>query len=240
MKKKAILALSVCVALSASSLYAQCFGGRCVTNARRASYATYQGFAQTRYYYAPTAPYYSSCETSIPAPCETVVETPQACAPCEPVVAPCAPVETCAPSVETIERISKEVDECLTGACPLRTASRVAVRTAVAPVKAVVNLLDVANRTRAHYGLPALKYDAALEAGAEFQAQYCSEVGSLQHGYGVAEILAQNNQGLETAINQWLASPGHRALLLNGGYTRAGIGVVRDKSGRCWCAMRFR
>lgn len=107
-------------------------------------------------------------------------------------------------------------------------------------VKRVATLLDVANATRARYGLPALTLDTNLEAGSQYQASFCSRIGGLQHAAGYAEILAQNYQGIETAMNQWINSPAHRALLLNGAYRFAGVGMVRDAYGRVWCAMRFR
>lgn len=150
--------------------------------------------------------------------------TPEPCGKIE-TVAPCEPVKSCT------ENISKEVDECV--ACPIRS-------TITAPLRVVANLLDSANRTRTRYGLPVFTYDATLEAGAKTQAQYCARVGRLQHGAGAIEILAYNSQGLEAAINQWLASPAHRAILLNGRYRYAGVAVVRDSYGRSWCAMRFR
>lgn len=211
------------IALCATPAFAQCPSGACV-------------------YYAPIAQRYAV------APCQPV-QTCEPVQPCEPVAEisepePCAPVATCEPVAETCESVeaceiaSIQVKECPTGACPLRAATRAAVKTATTPVRAVVSLLDRVNATRARYGLPALQYDASLEAGARSQAAYCSQVGTLVHGSG-AEILAQNNQGVDMAINQWLASPGHRSLLL-GGYRYAGVSVVRDRYGRSWCAMRFR
>ena len=100
--------------------------------------------------------------------------------------------------------------------------------------------LSAINAVRARYGLAALVSDPRLEEGARYQANYCARVGRLQHASGVAEILAQNRQGLETAISQWLNSPGHRALLLNGSFRYAGVAVVRDHYGRFWCAVQFR
>ena len=228
------------ITLTASTVvYGQCPTGRCFMNGGVAYRyaATYRSYGYTR---------------SIPVPCGQVVETPAPCeaaqiVECEPTPAACEPVRACEP-VQTIEPCApvdctgdgKEAvviaQSCPTGACPIRTVARVAGNV----VKTTVSFLDVANRARAKYGLPALKYDATLEAGATSQAQYCSNIGGLRHGNGAIEILAQNNQGLETAIDQWLASPGHRALLLNGGYRYAGVAVVRDNYGRCWCAMRFK
>jgi uncharacterized protein YkwD len=175
--------------------------------------------------------------------CEPVA-APEPCAPvatCEPVAAPepCAPIETCEPVAE-IQLTSKVVD-CPTGACPLRAVTKAAVNTATAPVRAVANLLASANATRARYGLPALQFDENLAAGANVGANYCARAGQVCHAPGCGyEIVAMNGQGIETAVNQWLNSPPHRALLLNGGFRYAGVSVVRDRNGRCWCAMRFR
>ena len=104
----------------------------------------------------------------------------------------------------------------------------------------VATLIASINAVRARYGLRALATDAYLESGAYTQASFCSQIGRLQHASGVAEILAQNNQGLETAISQWLNSPGHRALLLSGSFRYAGVAVVRDRYGRVWCAVQFK
>lgn len=101
-------------------------------------------------------------------------------------------------------------------------------------------LLSAINSIRTRYGLHSLVLDSQLESGSYKQANYCSRIGRLQHASGVAEILAQNHQGLETAINQWLNSPGHRSLLLSGSFRYAGVAVVRDHYGRVWCAVQFR
>lgn len=101
-------------------------------------------------------------------------------------------------------------------------------------------LLQRVNALRARYGLASLANDANLESGSLYQANYCARVGTLIHGSGVAEILAMNGQGIETALNQWLNSPGHRALLLSGRFRYAGVAVYRDAWGRSWCAVRFK
>lgn len=101
-------------------------------------------------------------------------------------------------------------------------------------------LLQRVNATRARYGLCALAQDSNLESQSFNQAVYCARAGYLWHGAGAAEILAMNWQGFETAINQWLNSPPHRSLLLNGGFRFAGVATYRDGYGRVWCAVRFR
>ena len=104
----------------------------------------------------------------------------------------------------------------------------------------VCSLLQRVNATRARYGLNALIQDVNLERGSQNQAWFCGRNGYLIHAGGVAEILAMNGQGIETAINQWLNSPQHRALLLNGRFRYAGVAVYRDAYGRAWCAVQFR
>lgn len=207
--------LSAVLLLTASSVYAQCPGGVCPI----------RGYAR-----AYVAPKYATVEPC--APIETIqpcapVEAVEPCAPVE-TIQPCAPVETCAP-VQTIQPCApvEAVPETIVrseGVCPIR--------------RTTASLLSRLNAVRARYGLAALKLDATLEAGAQRQAAYCSQTGALIHG-GAAEILAQNGSGFDVALDQWLASPSHRALLL-GCYTSAGVGVRVDSRGRAWCAVRFR
>ena len=206
--------LSAVLLLTASTVYAQCPGGVCPI----------RGYSTRGYARAYVAPKYATVQPC--APIETIqpcapVETIQPCAPVE-TVEPCAPVETCAP-VQTIPE-AVTVSECVGGVCPIR--------------RTTANLLTRLNAVRARYGLAALKLDATLEAGAQRQAAYCSQTGALIHG-NAAEILAQNGSGFDVALDQWLASPAHRALLL-GRYTSAGVGVRVDSYGRAWCAVRFR
>ncbi|MBQ9016624.1 hypothetical protein IJ103_00050 [Candidatus Saccharibacteria bacterium] len=189
-----------------------------------------------------TAPrYYSQIVENACAP---VSETPAPCESVETVTAPeaCAPVETTTPTpcescgeytpVKT-QNGALVYKSCPTGACPLQAATKAAART-------VSRLLDAVNATRARYGLAALSLDSNLQGGSQFQASFCASRGALIHGSGVAEILAQNSQGIETALSQWLNSPAHRALLLSPTFTRAGVAVHVDGSGRVWCAARFR
>lgn len=238
--KKVIFVL---LALSASPLYAQCPGG-CPTR-----------FGYTRQVYQAVQPCQAVQQCAIQAcapvatvqPCAPIqasVETVQPCAPIETTIEPCAPVETvepCAPveQCETCEYTPSivagktTIGQCVNGSCPVATGTRNVVSNTL---KGVAALLDRVNQTRARYGLAALQ---VADLGAQRQAAYCASTGTLTHGSGVAEILAQNSQGIETAIQQWLNSPGHRALLLNGSYRYADVGVVRS-GGRVWCAVRFR
>lgn len=193
----------------------------------------YQPGARVRAYAVASNCENGACYVSTPAPCEPVGA-------CEPVV---SEPEPCAPVVST---------PCENGACYLEKTTVPAPCEPVAgcgeyypagngaTVAAVDEMIEILNQTRAAYGLAALTNDATLETGAFRQARICAYSGRLTHGAGVAEILAVNAAGLRAAVGQWLASPAHRALLLNGGYRYAGVAVYKDGSGRAWCAVRFR
>lgn len=252
MKKFVSIIAAAALILAARPAAAQCFGGRCFARQSRACVARSSYASYGRYYsYAPTAGYWSAgqcygvgacaaVESYTPAPCAPTTATPEYysetldnCGACESVKttppAACAPVESCATCdeykpVATTGGIVRQA--CPTGACPLQTA--------------VSSILAQVNATRARYGLRALATDATLEAGSQYQASVCASRGALVHGSGAAEILAQNSQGIETALVQWLNSPAHRALLLSPSFTRAGVAIHRDGSGRAWCAVRFR
>ena len=229
--KKFIFLLAL---LSASPLYAQCPLGGCPTR-----------YGYTRQVYQTIAPC-QAVQACAPVetvqPCAPVETTIEPCAPVE-TVEPCAPVEPCSP-VETCDQCEytpsitgkTTIGQCVNGSCPLRTVATGTRNIVSNTLKGVASLLDRVNATRARYGLAALQ---VADLGAQRQAAYCAATGTLTHGSGVAEILAQNGQGFETAIQQWLNSPGHRALLLNGSYRYADVGVVRS-GGRVWCAVRFR
>lgn len=235
-KRLALIALiTISAAAATDNANAQifrraCQGGSC--------YRTTTSYTEPRVEYTPRP-----CESvSTVEPCAPIATTTEPVEPCAPVevVEPCAPIETvepCAP-VATFNSVTI----CENGTCPIRTAVR---NTATVATQVVKNTADTArmlltvNRMRARYGLQALRGDTALDAGCAQTANYCATCGTLAHTGG-NEILAQNAQGLEVALNQWLASPAHRSLLLSRSFTVAGVSVVRGKDGRVWCAMRFR
>lgn len=230
----AISIVAAAVAISATHAFAQCWGGRCYS--RGYTYASPSG-------YWTSGPCVQRTRTSVAmegaAPCADVpnryAEVVDACVPVESVPA-CGAVETTPAPCESCGEYAPVASEgtlvyrsCPTGACPLKTTAR----------NAVASLLDALNATRARYGLHALSYDSTLTGGSQYQASYCASRGALIHGSG-AEILAYNNEGVETALRQWLNSPAHRALLLSPNFTRGGIAIHRTSSGRVYVAARFR
>ena len=251
----ALVALVSFQSVASAQLFRACPSGAC----RVAAYSYGAAYSSTRV--ATTA----RSQGVVVAPCAPVMEektAPRPCAPCAPCAAlpqPCAPVAEdfgesserdnvpapCAPCAscecergECGANECAEIDatalECARGACRIRAASSVAVATSVN------SLLTSVNAVRRRYGLAALRMNAALQKGAARQAAFCSRSGALIHASGVAEILAQNGAGIDAALNQWLASPAHKAILLNGAFSSAGVAVVVDSSGRSWCCVQFR
>lgn len=200
---------------------------------------------------------YLPTDVEAPKPCAPALEQIEAPAPCDPVkVEPCEPVQTvepCAPVKEETTTCEigtftnadlqfRSVGTCPNGACPLRTATRATANVARNTVAAGVNgFLAAVNAVRAQYGLRALAADTNLDATSYRQVTFCASRQTLIHAGNVAEILAQNNSGYNTAIQQWLTSRmGHRELLLNPNFTKAGVATYKDGYGRVWCAVQFR
>lgn len=50
------------------------------------------------------------------------------------------------------------------------------------------------------------------------------------------EVLAYNEAGPERAVNQWVESPSHAAIIFNSELTRIGCAVAVDNSGLMWYA----
>lgn len=270
MKKSPLITALIfaAVAASAAPASAQCFRrSRLFTGARALPRVQCAGGAWSSSQYATSYSYATVCggwasgqclcaysNTESPCePCAPTTDAPrraaeifdryyEACEPVQETIQPCEPVETTTPTpceacveYEPIKTESGALvfRSCPSGACPLAAGAKTAVA-------AVSSLLEKVNATRARYGLRALSADASLKGGAQYQASFCASRGALIHGTGVAEILAQNGQGIETALSQWLNSPAHRALLLNPAFNYAGVAVHRDGGGRVWCAVRFR
>lgn len=123
-------------------------------------------------------------------------------------------------------------------------------------------LLAGINAERAAQGLPALVLDAGLTNIARIRSQQLIDQGYFGHvdpygysmyaellayfGYGYAwagENLAMNNwdygQSAERALEALMASPPHRANILDGDFTRIGVGEVAAADGSYYYTMIF-
>lgn len=127
------------------------------------------------------------------------------------------------------------------------------IEVAAAPEQAAA-LLDAMNAARRREGRDELTRDSGLDAVAMVRARNLvtqgyfahygpdgesafSELGARGITYGLAgENLARNNypeaRTVRAAFDGLMASPGHRANILEGRFTRVGVAAVRD--GRVW------
>ena len=131
----------------------------------------------------------------------------------------------------------------------------IAVRPAVATAGVVSGpaqeILADANAARAAAGLPALVIDASLTDVAQNWNNAMAATATLAHnpytgvqipagwqswGENVGWTKPADAQRLHDA---WMASPGHRANLLNPAFTHIGIGWTVDAGGRSWATQVF-
>jgi uncharacterized protein YkwD len=108
-------------------------------------------------------------------------------------------------------------------------------------------MINLVNQDRASNGLPALTFDGSLRAGAIAHSQDMSENNYFSHtsptqGDFTARIRASGVKytsageniaqygSVEAAEAGFMNSPGHRANILNTGFTRVGIGIVYNQS----------
>lgn len=118
-------------------------------------------------------------------------------------------------------------------------------------------VFDLQNKTRTSYNLPALTWDVLAAAAAQKHISECARRGVLSHtganGSSVGdrlrdaglywtaagENIASGQPTPEAAVRAWFNSPGHRANMLNAGYTVCGVGVASDAAGRVWWCVAF-
>lgn len=93
------------------------------------------------------------------------------------------------------------------------------------------------NVQRTRYGRARLALAACPERYAESWASYLAVTGRFYHrdmtaylngckASRVAENIARGNVSADTMVAAWMASPGHRANILNGQLTKVGTGAV--------------
>ncbi|MEI4830269.1 CAP domain-containing protein [Bacillus sp. FJAT-53711] len=111
-------------------------------------------------------------------------------------------------------------------------------------------VVDLTNAERAKQGLPALKVDTELSKMARIKSEDMQKNHYFDHTsptygspfdmmkqFGISyrsagENIAQGQQTPEEVVQAWMNSAGHRANILNSGYTHIGVGYV--ESGNYW------
>lgn len=136
----------------------------------------------------------------------------------------------------------------------------VATTTVKAPVTAVTTptttvsyaqrVLDATNKERTSRGLRALSFSACADGYADSWARALSIAGTLSHqplspilitckARSVGENVAYGNVSAEEMVRMWMNSAGHRANILNAGFTHIGIGDVTTSTGRVYGVQVF-
>ena len=79
----------------------------------------------------------------------------------------------------------------------------------------IQKLLDLTNRHRARYQLPALELDPYLSLKAQEHAEWMARTGYYQHSrFGFPEIIFYSPGSPENAVNGWIRSPAHNGIML--------------------------
>jgi uncharacterized protein YkwD len=148
------------------------------------------------------------------------------------------------------------------GLLPMTVTATTATVASTSLASAEKTALDLMNTRRANAGLVNLRNDSRVAALARQRAEYMAATDKLSHThaggasvfdmmtaagikwYGVGEIIAWNtssglNDSAASAIKQWMASAGHKAILLSKSYNYVGFGVAISASGRRYWAGVF-
>lgn len=124
-------------------------------------------------------------------------------------------------------------------------------------VKQIENeVVRLTNEQRAKYGLPPLKIDWQLARVARYKSADMRDKNYFQHNsptygspftmmenFGISyrsagENIAAGQRTPQEVVNAWMNSPGHRANILNKGYTHIGVGYAKGGSyGHYWTQM---
>lgn len=104
-----------------------------------------------------------------------------------------------------------------------------------------IKVIENTNRQRARYGLRPLRVDFGLIRSARRHTQWMTRNRTMQHSSGVAENIAMGQGSPTEVLNSWMNSSGHRANILNSGYTRIGVAAYRTPQGTIfWCQQFMR
>lgn len=116
-------------------------------------------------------------------------------------------------------------------------------------------VVRLVNEERAKEGLPALTVDTGLTAAGNVRAKEIVASFSHTRPDGTSFATAIKEQGVsyrnageniawgqktpEDVVNAWMNSPGHRANILNGNFTRIGVGHYQNGSGTNYWVQLF-
>ena len=112
------------------------------------------------------------------------------------------------------------------------------------------DLVAMVNTARASAGAGPLAVRDDLTAVARAWSERMAREGRLYHNpsvgsqvccwQGLSENVGYSYRGAADVHKLFLESPGHRANIMNGGYSQVGIGTATDAQGRLWVTEVFR
>jgi uncharacterized protein YkwD len=112
------------------------------------------------------------------------------------------------------------------------------------------DVVTATNHERSTQSLPALTPQACVDSYAEAQAARMASEGRMYHQdlgpilsgcslRSVGENVAYGYPDGTTVTAAWMASPGHRANILNASYRSLGVGAAQDSQGRWYACQVF-
>lgn len=118
-------------------------------------------------------------------------------------------------------------------------------------------VIRLANAERSKKGVPALAGNWQLSRVARYKSQDMINKNYFSHQsptYGspfdmmeafgmrfaaAGENIAMGQQTPQAVITAWMNSPGHRGNILSTSYSQIGVGLAKDKNGRCYWTQMF-
>ena len=175
-----------------------------------------------------------------------------------PVSASAAAATEPAPSMSTVSGMAKtyknsDAKRLKRAKRSARPATVTAPRTTTSPTTVLSyadRVLALTNAERTSRGLRALSFSSCADGYADSWAKALAAAGSLSHqalspilstcaARSVGENVAFGNVTPEVLVQMWMDSPGHRANILNAGFTHLGVGDVTTSTGRVYGVQVF-
>ena len=150
----------------------------------------------------------------------------------------------------SVSKRAKRADYLASVATTTVKAPTTSVTTPTTTVSYAQRILDATNKERTSRGLRALSFSACADGYANSWARALSIAGTLSHqalspilltckARSVGENVAYGNVTAEEMVRMWMNSAGHRANILNPGFTHIGIGDVTTSTGRVYGVQVF-
>jgi uncharacterized protein YkwD len=106
------------------------------------------------------------------------------------------------------------------------------------PIEA--RIIERTNSERARHGLPLLAVDTRLLSSARRHAAWMTNARSMTHtSAAVAENIAMGQNTSSEVLSAWMNSSGHRANILNPGYSRIGVAAYKTPEGTIYWCQQF-